>query len=208
MLSLTSDALILVLLLTFPYNNVYGNEQQDSCSRSCGVHNISHPFRLKDSHENCGDRSHRGNNNISCMDIRRMMFYGFELSWLNSFCKVSDRLQYAELDQYNKPRCVHPGMTKSRFRKMVAATFIRLIVVLLSSAKLVLGALCIITKPNDRPSMDKVLEMLEEEDGDLQIPNKPYFYPQDQPVADVGDDDISSSWSSYGTSVSDPREPT
>jgi hypothetical protein len=54
--------------------------------------------------------SHRGNNNISCMDIRRMMFYGFELSWLNSFCKVSDRLQYAELDQYNKPRCVHPGL--------------------------------------------------------------------------------------------------
>ncbi|KAK2399538.1 rust resistance kinase Lr10 [Trifolium repens] len=64
------------------------------------------------------------------------------------------------------------------------------------------------TKPNDRPSMEKVLEMLEEEDGDLEIPNKPYFYPQDQPVADVGDDDISSSWSSYGTSVSDPREPT
>jgi hypothetical protein len=31
--------------------------------------------------------SHRGNNNISCADIRRMMFYGFELSWLNSFCK-------------------------------------------------------------------------------------------------------------------------
>jgi hypothetical protein len=57
--------------------------------------------------------------------------------------------------------------------------------------------------------MDKVLEMLEEEDGgDLEIPNKPYFYPQDQPVADVGDDNISSSWSSYGTSVSDPREPT
>jgi serine/threonine protein kinase len=68
---------------------------------------------------------------------------------------------------------------------------------------------CIQTKPNDRPSMDKVLEMLEEEDGgDLEIPNKPYFYPQDQPVADVGDDNISSSWSSYGTSVSDPREPT
>jgi hypothetical protein len=25
--------------------------------------------------------------NISCSDIRRMMFYGFELSWINSFCK-------------------------------------------------------------------------------------------------------------------------
>ncbi|KAK2399536.1 rust resistance kinase Lr10 [Trifolium repens] len=257
MLSLTSDALtlaVVVLLLTFPYNNVYGDEQQDSCSRSCGVHNISHPFRLKDSPENCGDRRYnlscennnqlilyyesfgkyygkfyvqsinydnftirlldsnlgysnyslptyslglynfsyftspylayhqyknynrdvltksilyvscpsqysyvgncmnstlfsyknyfyvdgynkslsnldlgngcriefmyltswpldRGNNNsISCMDIRRMLVYGFELSWFNSFCKVADWLLYAELDQYNKPRCVHPGL--------------------------------------------------------------------------------------------------
>jgi hypothetical protein len=41
----------------------------------------------------------------------------------------------------------------------------------------------------------------EEEDGDLQIPNKPYFCPQDEPVSDGGH-------TSYGTSVSDPNEPT
>jgi hypothetical protein len=34
-------------------------------------------------------------NNISCTDIRRMMFYGFELSWLNSLCKNGS---YPELD--------------------------------------------------------------------------------------------------------------
>ncbi|PNX55808.1 kinase-like protein, partial [Trifolium pratense] len=29
----------------------------------------------------------RRGNNISCSDIRRMMFYGFEVSWFNSLCK-------------------------------------------------------------------------------------------------------------------------
>ncbi|MCI24926.1 kinase-like protein, partial [Trifolium medium] len=48
---------VLPILIIFPYNNkVYGDEQQDSCSQRCGVHNISHPFRLKDSPENCGDK--------------------------------------------------------------------------------------------------------------------------------------------------------
>ncbi|CAJ2674397.1 unnamed protein product [Trifolium pratense] len=61
---------------------------------------------------------------------------------------------------------------------------------------------CIQTKPDDRPSMDKVLEMLEDEDGDLQIPKKPYFCPQDQPLSD-GRDDINSSWTSNATSMSE-----
>jgi serine/threonine protein kinase len=79
----------------------------------------------------------------------------------------------------------------------------------LAKKMMIVALWCIQTKPDDRPTMDKVLEMLEEEeDGDLEIPNKPYFYPQDQPVVDVVDDNISSSWSSYGTSVSDPGEPT
>jgi interleukin-1 receptor-associated kinase 1 len=52
---------------------------------------------------------------------------------------------------------------------------------------------CIQTKPEDRPSMDKVLEMLEEEDGELQIPNKPYFCLQDEPVSEVGHDNINNS---------------
>ena len=41
-------------------------------------------------------------NDISCTDIRRMMYYGFELSWLNSRCKHG---RYAVLDQYNQPHC-------------------------------------------------------------------------------------------------------
>ncbi|GAU30850.1 hypothetical protein TSUD_15360 [Trifolium subterraneum] len=90
------------------------------------------------------DHGNNNNNNISCMDIRHMVVYGFELSWLYSFCKVEDRLLYAELDQYNKPRCVHPGMGNSRFRAWVAASFTRQLVVLLSSVKLVLGGPCII----------------------------------------------------------------
>ncbi|PNX90739.1 receptor-like protein kinase, partial [Trifolium pratense] len=35
------------------------------------------------------------------------------------------------------------------------------------------------TKPSDRPPMDKVIEMLEGEDEDLQMPNKPYLFAQD-----------------------------
>ncbi|AES59877.1 putative glycerophosphodiester phosphodiesterase, protein kinase RLK-Pelle-LRK10L-2 family [Medicago truncatula] len=78
----------------------------------------------------------------------------------------------------------------------------------LAKKMMIVALWCIQTKPEDRPSMEKVLEMLEEEDGDLQIPNKPYFCPQDPPTADVGDDNCSNSWTSYGTSVSYPKGPT
>ncbi|KAI5394494.1 hypothetical protein KIW84_061235, partial [Lathyrus oleraceus] len=55
---------------------------------------------------------------------------------------------------------------------------------------------CIQTKPDDRPPMDKVLEMLEDEDMDLKMPNKPYLYANDLPTEDVRDDNTNSSWSS------------
>ncbi|MCI53640.1 receptor-like kinase, partial [Trifolium medium] len=55
---------------------------------------------------------------------------------------------------------------------------------------------CIQTKLGDRPPMGKVLEMLEEKDGDLEMPNKPNLYAQDLPAEDVIDDSYSSSWSS------------
>jgi hypothetical protein len=51
---------------------------------------------------------HHGNNNISCMDIRRMVFYGFELSWLNSVCKGLDANAYINAD--NQPRCPPSGL--------------------------------------------------------------------------------------------------
>ncbi|KAK3001043.1 hypothetical protein RJ639_021369 [Escallonia herrerae] len=51
--------------------------------------------------------------------------------------------------------------------------------------KMTLVALwCIQMKPVDRPSMSKVLDMLEGEVGLLQIPPKPTFYPQDVSVAE------------------------
>ncbi|KAI5394490.1 rust resistance kinase Lr10 isoform X2 [Lathyrus oleraceus] len=63
----------------------------------------------------------------------------------------------------------------------------------LAKKMMIVALWCIQTKPEDRPSMIKVLEMLEEEDGELQIPNKPYFCLQDQPVANVTDDSVGSS---------------
>ncbi|KAL5071036.1 hypothetical protein RYX36_021923 [Vicia faba] len=74
MSSLTSAALTLVvvlLVLIFEYNKVHGDEQQESCSRRCGVHNISAPFRLKDSPENCGDKRY----NLSCEDNKQLILY-------------------------------------------------------------------------------------------------------------------------------------
>ncbi|KAK2983683.1 hypothetical protein RJ640_023217 [Escallonia rubra] len=51
--------------------------------------------------------------------------------------------------------------------------------------KMTLVALwCIQMKPVDRPSMSKVLDMLEGEVGLLQIPPKPTFYPQEVSVAE------------------------
>jgi len=47
---------VVLLLLILPYHNAHGDEQQESCSKQCGVHNISQPFRLKDSPEKCGDK--------------------------------------------------------------------------------------------------------------------------------------------------------
>ncbi|WJX10295.1 hypothetical protein P8452_01036 [Trifolium repens] len=63
----------------------------------------------------------------------------------------------------------------------------------LAKKMMIVALWCIQTKPEDRPSMDKVLEMLEEEDGELKIPNKPYFCLQDEPVSEVGHDNINNS---------------
>ncbi|KAK2399542.1 LEAF RUST 10 DISEASE-RESISTANCE LOCUS RECEPTOR-LIKE PROTEIN KINASE 2.2 [Trifolium repens] len=47
-----------------------------------------------------------GNNNMSCTDIRNMMFYGFELSWINSLCKYG---WYAKLHDNNQSKCEPSG---------------------------------------------------------------------------------------------------
>ncbi|PNX55631.1 kinase-like protein, partial [Trifolium pratense] len=40
------------------------------------------------------------NNNMSCMDIRNMMFYGFELSWINGLCKYGWELCAFQFQKY------------------------------------------------------------------------------------------------------------
>ncbi|KAK7282586.1 hypothetical protein RIF29_11487 [Crotalaria pallida] len=72
------------------------------------------------------------------------------------------------------------------------------------AVKMMLVALwCIQTRPNDRPSMEKVLEMLEN-DEDIQLPSKPYLYPQDAPSED--DRVHISSGSSSDISISHSKE--
>ncbi|KAL3730404.1 hypothetical protein ACJRO7_027422 [Eucalyptus globulus] len=52
--------------------------------------------------------------------------------------------------------------------------------------KMVIVALwCIQLIPNDRPSMTKVLDMLEGDINKLQLPPKPLLYPSEEPVDDV-----------------------
>jgi hypothetical protein len=78
MSSLTFAALILVVLLIFSYHYMeqgsyssVKNTKQDSCFRICGVHNISHPFRLKDSPKKCGDKRYI----LSCEDNNQLILY-------------------------------------------------------------------------------------------------------------------------------------
>ena len=42
-------------------------------------------------------------------------------------------------------------------------------------------------KPRDRPSMNKVKQMLEGEIESLQMPPKPFLCPEEKPVEDVGE---------------------
>ncbi|CAL8115713.1 unnamed protein product [Prunus armeniaca] len=63
--------------------------------------------------------------------------------------------------------------------------------------KMLIAALwCIQMKPTERPnSMSKVVEMLEGEIESLQMPPKPFLYPQDKPVVD-DEDNSETTWSS------------
>lgn len=73
----------------------------------------------------------------------------------------------------------------------------------LAKKMMIVSLWCIQTRPSDRPSMDKVLEMLEE-DEDLQMPSKPFLFPQEIPSED--DRDRTSSRPSSDISVSNSKE--
>ncbi|KAF8041343.1 hypothetical protein BT93_A0065 [Corymbia citriodora subsp. variegata] len=55
-----------------------------------------------------------------------------------------------------------------------------------TTRKMIIVALwCIQLNPNDRPSMSRVLNMLEGEISELQVPPRPLLYPMETPVANV-----------------------
>ncbi|XP_027337163.1 rust resistance kinase Lr10-like [Abrus precatorius] len=70
----SSFAAFFVLLILF-YGNCRCNATEDTelCSRWCGIHNITHPFRLQDSPDTCGDTRY----NLSCEDNQLMLYLGF-----------------------------------------------------------------------------------------------------------------------------------
>ncbi|MED6144328.1 hypothetical protein PIB30_014676 [Stylosanthes scabra] len=74
----------------------------------------------------------------------------------------------------------------------------------LAKRMMIVALWCIQTKPNDRPSMKRVVEMLTQDD-DLEMPPKPYFYRLDEPADGVGGDN-SSSLSSDMSSVTGSKE--
>ncbi|XP_062003346.1 rust resistance kinase Lr10-like [Rosa rugosa] len=58
----------------------------------------------------------------------------------------------------------------------------------IANKMLIVALWCIQLMPVDRPSMTKVLEMLEGEDQVLQMPPKPFYCPQQMPTEDLPDD--------------------
>ncbi|KAF8015305.1 hypothetical protein BT93_H0955 [Corymbia citriodora subsp. variegata] len=71
-----------------------------------------------------------------------------------------------------------------------------------TTRKMIIVALwCIQLSPNDRPSMRKVLNMLEGDMDKLQLPPKPLLYPIEAPVDDVGTE-IELETASYSSSAS------
>ncbi|XP_054808557.1 rust resistance kinase Lr10-like isoform X2 [Prosopis cineraria] len=77
----------------------------------------------------------------------------------------------------------------------------------LARKMMIVGLWCIQTKPSDRPSMNKVVEMLEGEENDLEMPQKPYLYPQDISTVDVSNHS-SSIMSSSDLSLGNCKETT
>ncbi|KAF8015164.1 hypothetical protein BT93_H0845 [Corymbia citriodora subsp. variegata] len=71
-----------------------------------------------------------------------------------------------------------------------------------TTRKMIIVALwCIQLSPNDRPSMRKVLDMLEGDMAKLQLPPKPLLYPIEAPIVDI-DTEIELETASYSSSAS------
>ncbi|KAA8517924.1 hypothetical protein F0562_015388 [Nyssa sinensis] len=83
------------------------------------------------------------------------------------------------------PSWVYHQLSEEKYVEMVEATEEEREMV----KKMIIIALwCIQMNPNDRPSMNKVVEMLEGNVELLQMPPKPFLYPQEMPTKDPGVD--------------------
>ncbi|XP_027367995.1 rust resistance kinase Lr10-like isoform X2 [Abrus precatorius] len=73
---------LLVVFLLFLYQSYKCNAKEDAqlCSRRCGIHNITHPFRLQDSPDTCGDTRY----NLSCEDNQLLLYLGFGKYYVKS----------------------------------------------------------------------------------------------------------------------------
>uniref|UniRef100_A0A5B7A134 Protein kinase domain-containing protein n=2 Tax=Davidia involucrata TaxID=16924 RepID=A0A5B7A134_DAVIN len=81
------------------------------------------------------------------------------------------------------PSCVYDQLSEGKIVEVVDASEEEREMV----KKMIIIALwCIQMKPSDRPSMTKVVEMLEGNDELLQMPPKPFLYPQEMPSEDLG----------------------
>ncbi|XP_065866405.1 LEAF RUST 10 DISEASE-RESISTANCEUS RECEPTOR-LIKE PROTEIN KINASE-like 2.7 [Euphorbia lathyris] len=69
----------------------------------------------------------------------------------------------------------------------------------------VVGLWCIQMKPNDRPAMNKVIQMLEGDLESLQLPPRPVLYPQETLVKDIGKE-VSSLSPTFSESISSLTE--
>ncbi|KAI5394491.1 hypothetical protein KIW84_061233, partial [Lathyrus oleraceus] len=79
------------------------------------------------------------NSNISCTDIRRMMLYGFELSWSNGLCEDG---WFLYLDDNSQYRCIQDGnllQTTQPFSKLnLLSTLVIFFTIVISNTLLII----------------------------------------------------------------------
>ncbi|KAF7816709.1 rust resistance kinase Lr10-like [Senna tora] len=75
----------------------------------------------------------------------------------------------------------------------------------LAKKMMIVALWCIQTKPSDRPSMNSVVEMLERDNEDLQLPGEPCLYSNDLPETEVEDATCSTCLLSSAASASDSK---
>ncbi|BBG97014.1 PR5-like receptor kinase [Prunus dulcis] len=103
---------------------------------------------------------------------------------LNAFAEHSSQIYFPSwvYDQYNKGKDLEMGDVLEEEKEIMK--------------KMVLTALwCIQMKPSDRPSMKKVIEMLEGGAEFLKMPPKPFLCPQEMPVGDLDQDSLNQAYS-------------